>query len=94
MEKSEFRQAQSTFSTDFLFLVYNNESTFHQQLHNVAKIPLNYVKTCPNIAQTQPHELAFVIGCEQTWHPSYRQLPHSCKLYHTRPTEMFTVSLI
>ena len=45
-------------STDFLFLAYNNESTFHQQLHNVVKIPLNYVETCPKIAQTQPHEPA------------------------------------
>ena len=43
MEKSEFRKAQPTFPTDFLFLVYNNESTFHQQLHNVANIPLTYV---------------------------------------------------
>ena len=48
MEQSEFRQAQSTFSTDFLFLAYNNEPTFHQQLDNVAKILLNYVETCPN----------------------------------------------
>ena len=52
-------QAQSTFSTGFLFLTYNNESTFHQQLHNVAKIPLNYVEKCPNIAQMQPPELAY-----------------------------------
>ena len=28
------------------------------QLHNVAKIPLNYVETCPNIAQMQPPETA------------------------------------
>ena len=97
MEKSEFRQAQSTFSTDFLFLAYNNESTFHQQLHNVAKMPLNYVETCPNIAQMQPHDPAFVIGCEQTrthLADSFLMPKHSCKIYHTRPTEMFTVSLI
>ena len=73
--KSEFRQAQFTFVTDFLFLAYNNESTFYQ--HNVAKIPSNDVKKCPNIAQTQPHEPTFVIGCEQTRHPSCRQLPHA-----------------
>ena len=70
-------QAQSSLSTDFLFQAYNNESTYQQQLHNVAKIPLNYVETSPNTAQTQPHEPAFVIGCEQTRHPSCRQLPHA-----------------
>ena len=66
MINSEFRQAQSTFSTDFLFLAYSNESTFHQQLDNVGNITLNYVETYPNIAQTQLHEPAFVTGCEQT----------------------------
>ena len=34
------------------------------------------VETCPNIAQTQPYEPAFVIGCEQTRHSSCRQLPN------------------
>ena len=31
---------------------------FEVMLHNVAKIPLNDVETCLNIAQTQPHEPA------------------------------------
>ena len=60
---AQIRQAQSTFTTDSLFLAYNNESKFYQQIHNVAKIPFDYVETCPNIVQTQPHEPA----CDRLW---------------------------
>ena len=66
-----------TTNTNPLFADLCNESTLHQQLHNVAKIPLNYVETCPNISQTQPHEPAFVIDSGKTWYPSCKQLPHA-----------------
>ena len=49
---AQIRQIQATISTDFLFVSYDNESMFQQQLDNLAQIPLNYVETCTNIAQT------------------------------------------